>query len=105
MYFHVQLKTAPCSDAYPGDWEILVVLLCQKVICNIQVRFAWYLLAYFVFFLNAIYLCEKQLRAERNTQHFSGEGVLIDMGCVVLHSSGLLPPSTFAKPWCDFSLL
>ena len=88
VYFHVQLKTSPCSDTCLGDWEILVILLCQKV--TSRVRCVWYMLVYFVFFLSAIYLCETKLKSKDHTG-ISGEGIPRDRGCVVLDSPGLLP--------------
>lgn len=94
--FYGQLKTAPCSDAHLGDWEILVFLLSE---CDLQ-HPGWglygicWLTSYFFFM---IFTCVKQSWKQRNMQEFSGEGVPRDTCCVVLDGSGLLPTLHLCK--------
>lgn len=71
---------------------------CQKVIYNIQGEVVWYLLSYFIFFLNDIYLCETKLKAEEYARIFWEGSTQRHMLC----SAEWFWPSPHPAPLQDF---
>lgn len=70
--FHVQLQTAPCSDAHPGHWEILVFFLCQKVIYHIQGEGCMLPAGLLRIFFLILFTCVKQSWKQEYTGIFWG---------------------------------